>query len=451
MKSALLPNIRKELLLMQRDFVGLTVIFLMPVILVVVVTLVQQNVLETMGQTKIKAFFLDRDGQIVGQKIRDALIKTGSIEIIKDTGEKAMDADELRDAIAKGDFQFAVVVPEGATDAFVEKAWQSVKDSISTVGKENNKIGQKTIDGPDLQVYFDPALRMDVRDGITSSLENIILSVDIDEKINALSSILSLEIEISLKEAMGPMWSDEFKKSLPGVRILWDKTPVMQVREETAQYNNISPTPNTVQQNVPAWTIFGMFFIVVPMGGSLLRERQGEMLVRLLTLPQSCVTILAGKIISFVLICTVQFILIMLIGKFVLPLFGAPVLEMGSSWPALVIIAISVALAACGYGILIGTMARTYEQASTFGAVSVVIAAAIGGIMVPVYVMPQFMQQISAFSPLSWGLNAFLDVFLRGGGILSVLPDVALLLVFFLVTSLFAWFNLSNKGRIRVQ
>lgn len=436
---------------MRRDFVGLTVIFLMPVILVVVVTLVQQNVLETMGQTKIKAFFLDRDGQTVGQKIRDALIKTGSIEIVKDPEERVMDMDGLRNAIVKGDFQFAVVVPEGTTDAFVEKAWQSVKDSISTVGKENDKTGQKTVDGPDLQVYFDPALRTDVRDSITSSLENIILSVDIDEKIKALSSILPLEIETSLKEAMGFMWSDDFKKNLPGMRISWDKMPVMQLREETAQYNNMSPTPNTVQQNVPAWTIFGMFFIVVPMGGSLLRERQGEMLVRLLTLPQSCVTILAGKIISFVIICAVQFMLIMLIGRFVLPLFGTPVLDMGSSWPALMLIAISIALAACGYGILLGTMARTYEQASTFGAVSVVIAAAIGGIMVPVYVMPQFMQQISVFSPLSWGLNAFLDVFIRGGDMLSVLPDVALLLIFFLVTSLFAWFYLSNKGRIRVR
>jgi ABC-2 type transport system permease protein len=116
-----------------------------------------------------------------------------------------------------------------------------------------------------------------------------------------------------------------------------------------------------------------------------------------------------------------------------------------------VLIVFSVALAACGYGILLGTMARTDEQASTFGAVSVVIAAAIGGIMVPVYVMPQFMQKISVLSPLSWGLNAFLDVFVRGGDMISVLPDVALLLMFFLVTSLVAWFNLSNKGRIRIR
>jgi len=81
----------------------------------------------------------------------------------------------------------------------------------------------------------------------------------------------------------------------------------------------------------------------------------------------------------------------------------------------------------------------------------VVIAAAIGGIMVPVYVMPEIMQKISLFSPLSWGLNAFLDVFVRGGNIRSVLADISLLVIFFLVTTMMAWFNLSRKGRIRIQ
>ena len=65
--------------------------------------------------------------------------------------------------------------------------------------------------------------------------------------------------------------------------------------------------------------------------------------------------------------------------------------------------------------------------------------------------MPAMMQKISVFSPLSWGLNAFLDVFVRGGSLWSVLPDITLLVLFFLVTTLIAWFNLSKKGRIRIQ
>jgi ABC-2 type transport system permease protein len=52
--------------------------------------------------------------------------------------------------------------------------------------------------------------------------------------------------------------------------------------------------------------------------------------------------------------------------------------------------------------------------------------------MVPVYAMPKIMQQISILSPLSWGLNAFLDLFVRGGSLQTVWPEIAALLSFFL-------------------
>jgi len=445
----LFANIQKELLLLRRDLVGLLVIFIMPVVLVVVVTMVQQNVTKTLGKTNIKALILDLDGHGLEEKIEAALKKSGDIDFT--AGTMAMDLDELRHTIAKGDLQFGIVVPKGSYEAIRTNAQAAARDSISSGdGKDDNRESMP-VNAPDIKVYFDPTLRSDVRSGITDSLENIVRSIEVDEKIQAISTILPREVEAMVKKAMGFMWSDELKKSLPEIRMRWDNTPALQIKEETAQFGASAKTPNTVQQNVPAWTLFGMFFIVVPLAGSLLKERQGEMLVRLLTMPQSCLTILAGKIFAFILICIIQFAMIMLIGRFILPLLGTPVLHLGQSPAALVVISLSAALAACGYGIFLGTMARTYEQASTFGAVSVVIAAAIGGIMVPVYVMPQFMQKISIISPLSWGLNAFLDVFVRGGDLFSVLPDVALLLLFFLVTYLLAWFNLSRRGHIRVR
>jgi ABC-2 type transport system permease protein len=304
---------------------------------------------------------------------------------------------------------------------------------------------------PDLTVYFDPTLRETVRTNVAGSLEKALIGIETDEKIKAFAALLPLEIEAAAKKSMGAMWSEEMKKTLPVLSVDWDKTPIMAVKINTAQFGKNAKTPNTIQQNVPAWTLFGMFFIVVPLGGSLIRERQSGMFVRLLTMPISCLTILAGKIIAYVLICMAQFGLIIIVGKLLLPVLGTPVLEMGSSPAALVVIALSAAMAACGYGMLLGTLARTYEQAAAFGAASVVIAAAIGGIMVPVFVMPPVMQMLSIFSPLSWGLNAFMDIFVRGGSLRTVLPDVVLLTLFFLVTTLIAWFNLSRKGRIRIQ
>ena len=93
-------------------------------------------------------------------------------------------------------------------------------------------------------------------------------------------------------------------------------------------------------------------------------------------------------------------------------------------------VVLAASLAATCYGIMLGTISRTYEQASMFGSISVVAASAIGGVMVPVYAMPEIMQKISVISPLGWGLNAFLDIFVRGGDVAAVTAELSLLLLF---------------------
>jgi ABC-2 type transport system permease protein len=451
MMSKLWPNILKELLLLFRDYMGLLLIFIMPVALVIVVTLVQQNLMKSLGDTKTKALFLDRDRQIVGPKLEEVLKKANTLELFKELKGKTIDEETAKKAVAKGNYQLAIIVPEGATKAFIHNAKQAAQNSISASNIKKASPEKKTVTVPDLIVYFDPTVAETIRASVKNSLEMALIDIETDEKIKAFAARLPVEIEASAKKMMGDMWSDEVRKSLPVLSIAWDKTPIMAVKENAAQLGKQAQFPSAIQHNIPAWTLFGMFFIVVPLGGSLLRERQSGMLVRLLTLPMSCLTILTAKVVAYALVCLAQFGLVLAVGKFLLPLFGAPVLEAGSSPMALIIIALSAALAACGYGILLGTMARTYEQASTFGAVSVVIAAVIGGIMVPVFAMPSVMQKISLFSPLSWGYNAFLDIFIRGGNLRSVLPDVLLLVLFFLATTLIAWFNLSRKGRIRIQ
>jgi len=50
------------------------------------------------------------------------------------------------------------------------------------------------------------------------------------------------------------------------------------------------------------------------------------------------------------------------------------------------------------------------------------------------------MQKLSRISPLNWGLEGFYDVFLRGGGMVEVLPYVSRLLGFFIVMLLIAFY-----------
>jgi ABC-2 type transport system permease protein len=151
-------------------------------------------------------------------------------------------------------------------------------------------------------------------------------------------------------------------------------------------------------------------------------------------MPGSYMIVILGKMLMYVFVSLIQFALMLCVGLFILPLMGLPQLNIGDNLPVLFLVAFSAGLAATGFGLLVGTIATSHDQASLFGAVFVIILAAIGGVWVPTFVMPEVMKQISVISPLNWGLEAFYGIFLRNFGFKEVFPEVAKLLTFFLVS-----------------
>ena len=81
---------------------------------------------------------------------------------------------------------------------------------------------------------------------------------------------------------------------------------------------------------------------------------------------------------------------------------------------------------------------KSTEQASTVGALSSIIMGAIGGIMVPKLVMPPLMQDMAMLSPMSWGLEGMLDVFVRDLGVGAVLLESGVLVLFGIISLSFA-------------
>ena len=190
---------------------------------------------------------------------------------------------------------------------------------------------------------------------------------------------------------------------------------------------------------MPAWALFGMFFTAIPIAGSILQERNSGIWIRLTALPVSPLVLFTGKAVAYMGVCLCQFLLIALIGAFLFPSLGLPAFTVSMHPMAVLLTVVLSSLAACGYGIFLGLACNSYEQASTLGSTSVVAAAALGGVMVPVYAMPQVMQRLSIISPLNWGLTAFQDLLLRGYSLSAILDDLGRLLLFFVVTALLSW------------
>jgi ABC-2 type transport system permease protein len=188
------------------------------------------------------------------------------------------------------------------------------------------------------------------------------------------------------------------------------------------------PTP--LQQTVPGWALFAMFFVAVPLAGGVIRERGDGSMRRIRTYPVAGSAVVVGKLLPYVLVNGFQFAIMMAAGMWVVPLFGPQALDPGRHPWHLVPVTIAAAMAATGFGVLVASIARTAEQAGALAATAIIVMAACGGIMVPVFVMPRVMQYAALASPLYWAHQAYLDVFIRDAALPEIAPRLFALAAF---------------------
>lgn len=200
--------------------------------------------------------------------------------------------------------------------------------------------------------------------------------------------------------------------------------------QEQLASGDLSGRANASQLSVPAWLIFGMFFITLPMAGGFQREQQSGTLLRFRCLGLSLGTLALSKLLPYFALNLLQFALLLALGVYGLPAIGLQALSLPGSAGAYALLAVSVALATCSLGLLLAALARSSEQALLLGGGLNILLAAIGGIMVPKSVMPAAMAQLAEVSPMSWALDAFLTLLVGHGSSFDIAPYCARLLLF---------------------
>ncbi|MBK8807646.1 MAG: ABC transporter permease [Bacteroidales bacterium] len=404
-------SVYKEAVLLLRDFEGILMLFLMPLILVVVITLLQDKSFQNITEKKVQIIIVDADNDSLGIAFRNGLKQSGMFEVTEIISTDSSAVVAAKKQVAEGKFQIGIFIPQNTTLQVKNRAvaliQRQIPNVVQTAGVNINSSA--TID-----LFFDPVTK-DSFKGITKST---FMQFAANTETKIIFESYSRFIDVLTNQ------------STP---IEFPKTPVINFNEDLVSEYTGGILPNSVQHNVPAWTLFGMFLICIPVAGNIIKERYDGCLSRIQTIPVNYLVVMTGKFVVFVSICLVQALLIVLVGMYVMPLLGMPELVVGSNWFALFVISLGSAFAATSFGLLIGNLATTQIQASVFGSISAVLLAAIGGVWIPNMVMPDLMRRISEFSPMNWGIQGYYKVFLRGDGFLQIYPEFIKLTVFAIV------------------
>ena len=199
---------------------------------------------------------------------------------------------------------------------------------------------------------------------------------------------------------------------------------------------------NAVQQTVPAWLIFGMFFVVIPIAGVLIQERRDGTLTRLASFGVTPTALLGGKFAAFLVMNWIQLGFMLAVGYWVVPLFGGEALNLDFSIGWFIGIVLATSAAAISLALAIAAWTRNFDHAAALGSGLNVVLAAIAGVMVPRMLMPANLQLISEWSPMGWALDGMQAVFLGVPEASFMLIRIGLLLAFAVLCGGMSWWRL---------
>lgn len=167
-------------------------------------------------------------------------------------------------------------------------------------------------------------------------------------------------------------------------------------------------------------------------GGALLEERESQTLDRLLSTRLSMDQLLLGKWFYMTALGVLQVSVMFLWGQLI---FGVDLL---GHLDGFIIMTVVTASAAAAFGLFLATLCRSRGQLNGLSVILILTMSALGGSMVPRYVMSERLQEFGLWTFNAWALDGYDKVFWRELPVNALSPQLVVLLacgVFFLVTA----------------
>ena len=387
----------KELKVLWLDREALALLFAMPMFFILVMSFALEGVFEAGSKGHpIEILVVHQDGgRLAEQAIADLKRMEGLI-LIETYEGIPLTSDKAEQLIGRGVYPLALLFPEGYTEQILKNA-------------NDPKKGKAIV-----YLISDPAMNLQllatVKGAVQGAIERRVLLARIPQR---------------LKEMFGTLGGTEgqLDNMLEDPNISERGRSGVDFIHTFPKGFNAGRRPTATEQNVPAYTIFGVFFIVLTLASSFLQEKKDGTFQRILAAPLSKTALLIGKLLPYYLVNLIQIAMMFCIGVVV---FG---MKLGYL-PALVVVSLALAAAANGLGLLVAALGKTEPQVNGLSVLLAITLSALGGMMVPTFIMPNLMKTLSLFTPHAWALAGYHDIIIRGLGMKDVLTEMFVLLGF---------------------
>ena len=373
---------KKDLILFLHDQRSVILTFLLPVILITLFAFAYGSIGAYNGRSEpVKLLVTDLDKTTSSKEI---IYKIDSLEDIITVVSDSIKSKEL---VIKGEYACALIIYKG------------FKDSL--------EYGNAT----PIELVYDRSREMEI-----SILQQNLISI-------LMSSTSEIMIKKNIEKYLKELFPDDendisddifgtvIKKDRNKQAIKW--TPIVGIKNDTRL---------GLIQAVAGTAILMLLFSVAGVGTSILEEKENGTINRLLYSPLKGSTILYSKMLFAFFISILQLTTMFLFAWFILNM------DMRVDIPGLILMIIATSFAVSSIGIFLAAVARTRQQAQNLSTIIILVMSAIGGSMIPLFIMPSILQKIALLSVNYWGIQGFYDIFWRALPLEEILPKILILM-----------------------
>ena len=389
---------KKDLTLFFHDQRSVILTFLLPVILITLFAFAYGSIGAYNGRSEpVKLLVADMDQTSASKEI---IYKIDSLEDIKIIVSDSIKSKEL---VIKGKYACALIIYKGFQDSL--------------------EAGNTT----PIELVYDRSREMEI--GILQQ--------------NLISTLMSSTGEIIVKKSIEKYLQEQFPSIDKSINDNIIRTAIKEGSTRPAiKWTSIVGEKNDTKlgliQAVAGTAILMLLFSVAGVGTSILEEKENGTINRLLYSPLKGSTILYGKMLFAFFISILQLTAMFLFARLTFNM------DLSVNIPALILMIIATAFAVSSLGIFLAAVAKTRQQAQNLSTIIILIMSAIGGSMIPLFIMPAILQKIALFSVNYWGIQGFYDIFWRTLPLEAILPKILILICIGIVMT-FASIRLFKK------
>ena len=379
----------KDLKLFLKDKRSVLLTFLLPIILISLFAFAFGGIESNNNKPRpVQLLITDLDKTPASQKI------IAKLDSIKSLAINTIDLNKAKDQVNKGKNVGVLVFYKGFQD--------SMKNGHSLP----------------LELFYDKAQEMQaglLQPTIINVVSKFSVQANLRNNVDAFMNANFPNIDKNLNNKIIQGIGEKFSKnSKPqGSGSLLKTTSIVGEKKDSSLF---------LIQAIAGVAIMMLLFSVSGLAAGILDEKESGTLKRLLYSPLKSTDILFGKMLTALTVSMAQLIIMFV---FAWLAFG---LNISKNIPGLAIMVISTAFAVSAIGLFLASISKTRAQANGLGTLIILTMSAIGGSMIPLFLMPGIMQKIAMISVNYWGIQGFYDIFWRGLPTIEILPRAIVLL-----------------------